>query len=299
MFTLLKSLFFLLLSISLFSACGESSSYQATSTKSASLKGSVAHGYIRDTSVCLDLDYSNNCGANEPVSTTNVNGDYSFSNIKVTEKSLVPVLASSKRARLRTIVEISPDEDLKDIIISPLTDLTATYFLSTNEKNSLDLIDAKNIVGSNLNISQYQLEKDPLNSRTLFIASQKVYYMATLLKTLVHKNMSVSDLQYDAVEIENIIKEILLQNSAEITSILASLEATFGISIPENEKVYIEAQMQEMYTSLSSIPFTNTIEELQAIQKDIAQQLITVNERLKVIDGDYVVEVIPFKNFSH
>ncbi|MEA1982131.1 MAG: hypothetical protein U9N39_01200 [Campylobacterota bacterium] len=297
MLTFFKNISFLLLSVSLFSACQESS-YTSSQTHGSSLKGKVASGYIQETSVCLDLDYSNNCNDDEPQTGTNENGEYNFSDLEVSETSIVPVLASSSQKSLRTIVEISPDEDLEDVVISPLTDLTATYFLSSYEKNSLDLLDAKNIVVSSFNITEYQLEEDPINSRTLFIATQKLYYTTMLIESAVNKHIATPNAFTGTTKIETIIKEELLQNNAIISTILVSLETAFSIVIPENEKVFIQMQIQELQEKLNTIAFNNTIEELQSIQEYISKQLIIANERLKVIDGDYEVEIVSLDLFS-
>ncbi len=291
MLTILKKVLFFLLSITLIAACGESS-HQSTSKKGSSLKGNVANGYIQEASVCLDLDYSNNCNNNEPVADKDENGTYSFSDLDITEPSLVPVLALNSQKKLRTIVKISPDEDLQNIVISPLTDLTATYFLNSSKKNSLDLLDAQNLIISNFNISSYQLEQDPINSRTLFIVTQKIFYTAMLVESVIYKNMSTIGTIERQVEVQEIIKGVLLQNTTDTSIVLLSLETTLGIVIPLNEKKFIEMQIEELYLELNTISFNNAIDALKSTQEYLSQQFIIINERLKVIDGDYIVEIV-------
>jgi hypothetical protein len=176
-------------SILLLSGCG-SDDIEAiaedvlNATTNITISGKAVDGYIKDAQVCIDTNKDDVCGANEPTTTTDENGDFTLSSIVEGE---FPILinggvdtATDKPfiGQLKSIVDIKDEISSQTTNITPLTTMVAY----TRELNpNLSEEDAVAIVATNFGLTPEQIDADPLKDKDLFEKSQKIMLSAQVL----------------------------------------------------------------------------------------------------------------------
>ena len=141
----------------LFTAC-DSSNYTLSDEESSGdkfttegLTGVVVDGYISDATVCLDVNSDGSC-TDELTTQTDINGQFSFSDLTPNEDSLIVVVSSGGidtstdkefDGELKRVVDLSLVANGDEVIVSPFTDLAALHFLNSTTKDSIALSDAQ------------------------------------------------------------------------------------------------------------------------------------------------------------
>jgi len=281
------------------------SSYNASDAPNNKISGVVVDGYISGATVCLDFNYNNSCDKDEPVTSTDANGSYSFTNFNLKqENTIISVLAyggidtatnKKFKGQIRNAIEFSKKEQKKDIVISPLTDLVVTHFFTTYERGVQELHDAQEVVSSSFEIDKELLSSDPMKSVKLFSVNQKVHHTEALLQTLVEKNLLHYKKSSSRLSIQTLVKEEILHFGYDIDTILITLENTINIQLPENEKVFVTKQTKELQSNLTELT-NNTnlsISTLPALQKRLFNSQYEANDRLYIVDGSYPIEIVP------
>ncbi len=294
----------LLFTVLFVSGCNPSS-YNASDTPDNAISGVVVDGYISGATVCLDFNYNNICDSDEPITTTDANGSYSFTNFTLNgESTILSVLAyggvdtathKKFKGQLRNTIEFSKEEKKENVVISPLTDLIVTHFYTTYEKSLEDLHDAQDIVSSSFDVDKKLLSSDPMQSVKLFSINQKVHHTEALLQTLVEKNLKRYNGSSSRLSIQTLVKEEILQHGYDIDTILLTLEESINIELPSNEKVFVTKQTQELQTNLTELlnDAEISVENLPTLQKRIFSSQYEANDRLEIVDGSYPIEIVP------
>lgn len=310
----------------LFLGCGEESNYtdslaavpvddtNQTQRSQDQFNGIVVDGYIKNSTVCFDIDMDGVCSSDEQLTTTDTNGIYNF-NIFDQNDTLVQIIATGgvdtstdRSFEDKFITVINTDDIAKDdtILISPITDLVAHSFLNSTNKTSADLSDAKSIISQMLGLSLTQLEEDPMLNIDIFAVSQKLQHTKLLLEEVIKKNIT----EYDSNIIQNEIKRQMIELDLNIENILIALkEGVLNFAIPQNEEDFVIAQANELTQTLNSLAKDTSldIDNLNRLQKslDLKQQeaYVLIREAeittiLDVVDINITNESLTQTNFN-
>ncbi len=251
--------------------------------QSKSFNGILVDGYIKDATVCLDLNKNNECEEAEPKTTTNEDGEFSFSNILVDENSTLNFLAyggvdTSTQKPFHETFNLNTTYDTlseSSLVISPITDLVSHYFLNQYDQSYLDLADAESKVSDMLQISETQLYTDPMKSIEIFTKSQEIQHTKLLIETIAKKYYSLNP-SYDELELIDMIKKELLLQEFDIQRTLIALEIKLSIEFDQNVEEFVVAQKTELERCLNNLSSDTSlsISNLNRLQKaiDLAQQ---------------------------
>lgn len=297
-----QNLLFLLTVPLLFFGCGEESYYMEQSPTNAQsttpqFSGVVVDGYIRDASVCVDVDMDGACNYSEQTTTSDINGLYTLDMPQ--DSTIVKLIASGG-------IDTSTDRELNDqllsirnytdiqtnslVVISPISDLIAHSFLNSSNQTAGDLDDAYNVVSQLLGLSVQQLGQDPMSDVHIFASSQEIQHTKLLLEEVVKKNID----GYELVSIQDEIKKQMIELSLNASNILDTLEVRLNLSIPDNEKAFVIAQANELSQTLSSLAENTSLEidSLNRLQKSI--DIFQEDAYLKIqnADADTVLDLV-------
>lgn len=304
----IKILFSTLL-ILFFTSCGSSSNYTgedvpqnlsdaAQGISGVSLSGRVVDGYIKGATVCLSLNEKETCETTSLYrTTTDDDGRFNFTNLSVPDESMVYIVAVGG---IDTSTELPYDGELhtvlfssllndSEIIVSPLTDLFAiTYFNDLSNQDIFGLNEAKRNVSAALAIPVVDLEKDPMQDISVFIKSQEIQQTKLLLQTITDKN---SDGTIETFNLQDVIKKEIVYQSLNISNITTALEIDLDINMPQNEKEFLELEILELTTVLSTLSTDATlnIEDLNRLQLSIHNKIEEASQALATaVDGETI-----------
>jgi len=287
----------------LFTAC-DSSNYTLSSEEftADAFSGVVIDGYISDATVCLDLNSDGSC-SDELTTQTDINGQFSFSDLTPNEDSLIVVVStggidtSTEKefdGELKRVVDLSLVANGDEVIVSPFTDLAALHFLNSTTKDSIALSDAQAKVSTIFGITNAEIDEDPMKNITLFMKSQLLQYTKFLIQTAAIKNSSTTLSDGKKSILQNEIKEEILNWYSDINKILLTLEIVLDYYIPENEKTFIINQFENLDDSLGTLSLDPKlkIEHLSRLQKLIDVKMQAANDKLQISDQNETIEVI-------
>jgi hypothetical protein len=178
-----------------------------------SFDGKVIDGYISGANVFIDLNENGLQDGNEPFTTSDENGTYSFSNLDL-ESGIYKVIATggtdtvtneSFEETLTSVIDVSAiDVNSSDVlVVSPVTTLIAERYFS-NKTGGLD--GAKEKIISDLNISTPKdeiLKRDFIAKKDvpLFKINQEVLLQIKNISTVaIENNISAEDAKDKAIE---------------------------------------------------------------------------------------------------
>lgn len=234
-----------------------------------SLNGVTVDSYLSGATVCIDLNKDGVCSATEVNTTTTQDGKFSFSDVNRSGNDYASLLtvggtdsATNKvfYDELRTI--LNKQNILLDIVITPLTDLTAISFLSSPMQDSKALNNSRQIVADAFTIVPTDLDKDPMQNINLFLKVQELQYIKNLLQNITSISLGENAATYDKKYIFSEIKKMLLTqiqegnwSTLDFYIVLAAMEIKFNVTIPSQAKDYLVsniAQFRSMLTTIAS-----------------------------------------------
>lgn len=258
--------FLLIFIASLFlTACGSSnSSGIAISPKIISLNGAVVDGYISAASVCLDLNGNGSCDVNEPTTLTSTSGAFSFSTIDVTDIGFVTLVASGGKdtatnksflGKFRNTIDTNTVSQTEKLFITPLTDLITISFLGSLSKTSQDLQNSTTQIATAYTISETYVNKSPMQYAGVFARTQEIQQTVALMEVAASKAKGVSLTSLELLQLRSDIKNAIVKQISEdltlnIANTLTKLETSTKLTIPENEKSFIIAQIAEIKVAI-------------------------------------------------
>jgi len=185
-------------------------------------------------------------------------------------------------------------DNTQNIIISPITDLVATSFFNTVDKDLLSLNDAKGIVSDVLQITQQEIYKDPMKDIRLFITSQNIQQTKHLIQTATNKSVGSTLQLNEEVMLEDDIKEELINLNLEIDKVLVAMEIKLNSTINENEKIFIIKQLAELKDTLNTLSQDTSldIDNLNRLQESVHKSLLESNELLLNADSNTTLEIV-------
>lgn len=264
---------------------GSSSSFK-------SFSGTIIDGYIKDATVCLDINSNGLCEATEPSTQSLEDGSFTFKDIEVENNKLYPVIsidgidtATGKAfdGELKNIFDSNTINSGESLTVSPLTDLVATSFLQSSTKDESALLSSKDTISTALGLTTSELSNDPMKDVKVFAKAQEVQQIKELIKTSSQKNLSTQlTTEQQNIIIDALVKQIAENNTIDILKVLAKVETSLSIIIPSNEKTFIVEQSDEIKTSLSALSSdTSTdITKLDELQNALEIQMNDAHEVL-------------------
>jgi hypothetical protein len=257
-----KTITSIILSTLFFFGC-ESSTYKSKPTDaSSSLSGIVVDGYINGATLCLDKNLDKVCDATISKVTSNKDGVFNFSNVDLNETAFLTVIATGGidtstqknfTHQLKHIIDTSKGET--EIVVSPLTDLVAVSFLTSDGNDSLALSDATSVVSQAIGLSETELYTNPMKNIKVFSKSQELQHTKYLIQTAFEKRSSI-----DKSIVEEKIKEELINHGLNISQTLIAMEINLHSDLPENEKTFIQEQIIELKRVLNSLTQDTSLE---------------------------------------
>jgi hypothetical protein len=133
-------------------------------TGDSSISGLAVDGYIQNGLVCLDLNINEKCDKNEPSTSTDDNGKFTFSNIEVVENAIVLVTGgvdSDTKLPFSGVLYNTYHSD-RENIVTPITSLVIDVARENGTLNKETIAKAKNIVSQFLGIKTENIDKDPV-----------------------------------------------------------------------------------------------------------------------------------------
>jgi hypothetical protein len=262
----LVSLFFIYISLTFFTGCETTSTSTRSSTKKITLSGAVVDGYIKNASVCLDLNMNGSCDVSEPSTLSSNSGAFSFGDINVTGTLYMPVIASGGtdtatnnpfNGKLRSIVNTDNAPQAGQLFVTPLTDMIATSFLNASAQNYSSLQTSTTQIAVAYRISEGYINKSPMQYAGVFAITQEIQQTLALIETAAAKAKGVSLTSVQLLQLQREIKSAIVTQISEdadinIEKALTKLESLSTITIPANEKSFVIAQVAELKVAIDS-----------------------------------------------
>ncbi|MDO8454146.1 MAG: hypothetical protein Q7S59_06200 [Sulfurimonas sp.] len=262
----LVSLFFTYISLIFFTGCETTSSSTGSTTKEITLSGAVVDGYIKNSSVCLDLNMNGSCDVSEPSTLTSNSGAFSFGDINVTGTLYMPVIASggvdtatnkSFTGKFKSIVDTDNAPQARQLFVTPLTDMVATSFLNSSAQTYSSLQTSIKQVAVAYRISEGYINKSPMQYAGVFAITQEIQQTLALIEAAAAKAKGISLTSVQLLQLRKEIKSAILTQISEdvdinIEKALTKLETLSSITIPANEKTFLIAQVAELKVAIDS-----------------------------------------------
>jgi hypothetical protein len=202
------------------------------------IKGTAVDGYLKNSTVCLDINKNGICNSNEPTRITSNDGTFSFT---TTYKGDYPILVSggidtatqeSFVGTLKTMVTIDDDNsNNSNIIINPLTTLaTNIYHREKENDKTFSYKDAKQIVASNLNLDLSKIDTDPLKDKDVFVKTQQVIQTIKLL------SKSIEEDENDTIKTRKAFDYIMDQISSSVKDDAISADLNISKLVKKNRE---------------------------------------------------------------
>jgi uncharacterized protein (DUF1800 family) len=260
--------FFMITGILFFIACEDTTNINTdiSKPKTKTIIGTAIDGYIKDASVCLDINLNNFCDDNEPFDTTNANGGFSFITTKNGDYPIIVskgVDISTNEAFIGTLKNIvSLKDDKNSINITPLTTLSVNIFNIEKKINSnYTFNQAKQTLATRLGLDLSQINSNPLKNKKVFIKSQQIMQLTTLFLEEISNNITAIKKQE---AFDYIIKQIAfslkdddgsknLNVSAIINQLNTKKYENKSISISLNVKEFAIKYIKEIETKTNNI----------------------------------------------
>ncbi|QSZ40608.1 hypothetical protein GJV85_00230 [Sulfurimonas aquatica] len=279
----------------LLNACG-ASNYKATDSNTTSvhttnINGIVVDGYISGATVCIDTNNDALCSSSEPSTTTDSNGNFSFKAISLEEDSIISLISFGgidtstnldHKGELKRVLNSSTLSNNPSVVVSPMTDLVAMSVLNSQNIDILTLHDAVVTISSLLEVTAAQIDQDPMKDIKLFAKSQEIQHTKLMIETAIEKNENPSFTKPTDFSLEEFIKDEMIQQNLNINNILIASEINLDMSIPQNEKIYVVAQIQELQTTLNTLAQDTSLDiaNLNRLQESILNKQTEANQKL-------------------
>ncbi|WP_415226610.1 hypothetical protein [Psychromonas sp.] len=247
------------------------------------LAGKVADGYLREATVCLDLNKDKICGTNEPMATSGSGGVFSIADVTQSEIDANPLLVEIEAGT--TIDEDFPDAPLTksyklsapagSTFVSPLTTMVQNIIEQDNstataaEKKVTAETAVKALLNTALDLNaDYIAGKSGSENQAEF---EKLHIVAQVIALVIATKMEESKDQVAAGDftIEELSSEIMGKVFAVLDDITAQVEAGDDldtIATDINGKVVITVQPEsEEFVLISSTGAASEINDATVI----------------------------------
>ncbi len=278
-------------------------------SKKISLSGAVVDGYISGATVCLDLNDNGSCDISEPIAISSSSGVFSFSTLDVSDRDFLVVVASGGKDtatgknfvdKFKSVLDISEASQAEQIFVTPLTDLISGAFLNSATKTSPVLQDITAQIAYAYRISEDIVHKSPMQYAGVFAKTQEIQQTIALMEVAAAKAKGVSLTSLELLQLKSDIKKAIVTQIAtdtnlDIAKVLTNLETISKITIPDNEKTFIVAQIAEIKkaidTFVQNTKLTTTyINKFQAALETEEEKAFAALEN--AVEGEYISPLV-------
>jgi hypothetical protein len=308
----LKHIIFILLSFALFNGCsgGNKQNKDSSTPKILSFSGIAVDGYLSGATVCIDNDINGYCDITEPITKTKTDGTFSFDKIDTVGKSLLPIIvtggidsATQKdfNSTLKTIFNTKVYKSGEVVTVSPLTDLIATLYLKSTVKDAKTLENIIQNIISTLNLSKTDIFSNPMKNPKLFSKCMEVQQIKKVLKILLIHISTLTQQQIENAVMKALTKQIDTRNDLNNTEILTTLEDTLNITVVNNKKEFILAQLQAIIRSLQSLDSKEIAKEelLTRIEIELTKIDVSITDKVLNTPNDETIVIIPVDKITN
>ena len=250
---------------------------QSSSTKSVS--GTAIDGYIKNATVCLDINSNDICDNGEPSTTTADDGTFSFTTTQTGNYPIIIIGGIDTATNevfdgiLKNIVELQDSVTSLNIKITPLTTLSTDVFKKEIKIDSLYTpTQAKQLIATNLGLTLAQIDTDPLTDKDVFAKTQQIIQAIKIFAKSIQTDES--DTTKNKQAFNHIIKQIALSVQADtistdlnISKLVTKLETTIydgiAINIAQDIEDFTTDYTQEIKTKAQAITNTANLDNLQ------------------------------------
>ncbi len=267
------TLIFSTLSLLFFLGCESVSSTATTqepeepTTITTEIKGRAVDGYISGATICLDLDLSNSCGVDEPITTTLETGTFSFKEVTLYKNSFISIISShgvdsaTGKKFAGTLSSMLDTNSVEYTHITPLTDLIAETYFNTEPRDSSTFANATQNIATAYAIHTDYVDQSPMHFAGTYARTQEIEQTKSIIEVSALKSKGVSQTTSEIAQLRKDIKKAMVKQIAEdetvdIPKTLAKLEEIAELTLPENEKTFINAQLAEIKIDLESFTAT-------------------------------------------
>jgi subtilisin-like proprotein convertase family protein len=252
------------------------------------VNGQLIDGYIKNATVCLDSNLNGLCDSDEKTTLSDDNGNFKFTNIVKSDKfvSLISnggidtITNKDFEGQIKTIVNLN---DSGKSLVTPITDMIASAFISSTNKNIDTLKDIEIKLANNLNLDISKLHNDPMKDKVVFAKAQEIVSFKAFVKNIADKsslvNTNTITTQNDNIVSNATSKIFFNKTTNEDTTILKAL-INMNVEINENNNKSI-AYAQDEYSYLKqSIEDTIVNKDIDITKIDRYQRMIQESTRL-------------------
>jgi hypothetical protein len=240
---LVTSLFLLL-----FIGCGTSGG-GGSPVPTIDVNGQLIDGYIKNATVCLDLNLNALRDSDEKTTLSDDNGTFKFGKIVKSDKfvSLISIggidTISHKEfeGQIKTIINLN---DSGKSLVTPITDMIASAFISSTNKNIDTLKDIEIKLANNLNLDISKLHNDPMKDKVVFAKAQEIVSFKAFVKNLSKSN---NDKAISEV-VSNTFLNKTINEDVNLTIALGKMDATVNndtIIYTQNEYSYLKQSIED------------------------------------------------------
>lgn len=254
----MSNLIFICLVSIFFISCGteyksDSSSSTPDNRINVTLAGIVVDGYISGATVCIDNNLNGECGIDEPITTTNSTGAFSFGENNINNGAVVSYVASGGidiatgnnfNGKLRQISEVYTSNY---VYLTPLTDLVAKAFFASPIKDLDSLHTAKNTISRAYSIHSDFVDQNPSTYAGVFARTQEIQQMIGLIGVSFIEAKGIVFTSAQKIELQENIKSSIIEDidisvEPNVLNIISILEEDENLTIQENVKTFINEQ---------------------------------------------------------
>ncbi len=292
----------------LYTGCGGGGSDSSATSDTGSFSGVAVDGYISGATACLDMNLNSTCDSDEPTTITGTDGTFAFSNIELPEGQYLPVLVSGGtdiatnkpfKGEMKNIFDTTDME--RTYNVTPLTDLIASNFMTSTDKNTTGLTAAIADISSALGLTAENIIADPMKDKKVFAKAQEIQQLKELILTsalkttgLAEDSVGAAALQKNiSLAIANSMKDDNTQlNTSSIINKLQTINP--DVIIPANEVTFISTQITDIANSLEVLANDSTIfvDDLGNQQLALESVVEVASQNIADATTDSTIEVV-------
>ncbi|MCK9333072.1 MAG: DUF1566 domain-containing protein [Candidatus Cloacimonetes bacterium] len=253
--------------------CGDSDTTQKQELEptptTQSISGYIVDGYIAGASVCIDLNTNDTCDEDEPTTIADEDGLYTLETTLTGEGFTLLAYGGVDTATgkpqtqaYRALISLEANTPVTNNI-TPLTSIAYALFLQNKAQDlNTSYEDAKAQLATALEIDPEEIEADPMQSNTLFAATQRIVQTSSLLQIFAED---------DSVEGCSICRSVALTPTH-------SLAQELQIQIDQDLQKAIENIQQEILELLSE---TSTAQTRADLQRELSSNIEQLKAKIK------------------
>lgn len=288
-------------------SCGTEYTSESSSnnTNDITLSGVVVDGFISGANVCLDVNLDGVCSANEPITTTNSSGAFSFGTTSIDSSGAIVSYiatggvdtATGKNfvGKFRYIQEVNSSVS---VYVTPLTDLIAKTFFDGEVRDVESLRAAKQTISAAYPIRSDYVDKSPAEYAGVFVRAQEIRQLLGLIETTLIDASDIPLTITQQISLQEDIKSVIVEDirtsiEPDVLNILGLIEEDHNLTIADDVKTFINEQQANIKVDLELFSQNQnlTLDNLNKYQVALENE---ADKAYAMIDGSSAEALAPF-----